>query len=47
MLFGSPAGIGMSAQQSEHLAANQHVNLVSGQSTHVAAGKSLIASVFA
>ena len=45
MLFGSPAGIGMSTQQSVQLAADQHVNLVSGQSTHVAAGKSLIASV--
>lgn len=45
MLFGSPAGIGMSTQQSVQLAADQHVNLVGGQSTHVAAGKSLIASV--
>ena len=45
MLFGSPAGIALSTQQSVQFAADQHVNLVSGQSTHVAAGKSLIASV--
>jgi type VI secretion system secreted protein VgrG len=45
MLFGSPAGIALSTQQSTHIAADQHVNLVSGQSTHIASGKSLIASV--
>ncbi|WP_175871922.1 type VI secretion system tip protein VgrG [Burkholderia sp. BCC0397] len=45
MLFGSPAGIGMSTQQSVQFAADQHINLVSGQSTHIAAGKSLIAGV--
>ena len=45
MLFGSPAGIALSTQQSVQFAADQHVNVVSGQSTHVAAGKSLIASV--
>ncbi|KWE30499.1 type VI secretion system Vgr family protein [Burkholderia territorii] len=45
MLFGSPAGIALSTQQSVQFAADQHVNLVSGQSLHVAAGKSLIASV--
>ncbi|MBN3771651.1 type VI secretion system Vgr family protein [Burkholderia sp. Se-20378] len=45
MLFGSPAGITLATQQSVHFTADQHVNLVSGQSTHVAAGKSLIASV--
>ncbi|TGN96691.1 type VI secretion system Vgr family protein [Burkholderia sp. USMB20] len=45
MLFGSPAGIALSTQQSVQFAADRHVNLVSGQSTHVAAGKSLIASV--
>ncbi|SCZ26282.1 MULTISPECIES: type VI secretion system Vgr family protein [Burkholderia] len=45
MLFGSPAGIGMSTQQSVHVAADRHINVVSGQSTHVAAGKSLVASV--
>ena len=45
MLFGSPAGIGLSSQQSVHVSATQHVNVVSGQSTHVATGKSLLASV--
>ncbi|GAB7535564.1 type VI secretion system Vgr family protein [Burkholderia sp. 3C] len=45
MVFGSPAAIGLSSQQSIHAAATEHINLVSGQSTHVAAGKSLIASV--
>jgi type VI secretion system secreted protein VgrG len=45
LLFGSPAGIGMSTQQSVHVSATDHVNLVSGQSTHIAAGKSLLASV--
>ncbi|WP_157683002.1 DUF2345 domain-containing protein, partial [Burkholderia ubonensis] len=45
MLFGSPAGIALSTQQSAHVAADQHVNLVSGQSTHIASGKSLVASV--
>ena len=45
LLFGSPAGIGMSTQQSIHVSATDHVNLVSGQSTHVATGKSLLASV--
>jgi type VI secretion system secreted protein VgrG len=45
MLFGSPAGIALSTQQSVQFAADRHVNLVSGESTHVAAGKSLIASV--
>ncbi|WP_157639021.1 DUF2345 domain-containing protein, partial [Burkholderia ubonensis] len=45
MLFGSPAGIALSTQQSAHVAADRHVNLVSGQSTHIASGKSLVASV--
>ncbi|RQQ43091.1 type VI secretion system Vgr family protein [Burkholderia stagnalis] len=45
MLFGSPAGIALSTQQSTYMAADQHVNLVSGQSTHIASGKSLVASV--
>ncbi|TKC89205.1 type VI secretion system tip protein VgrG [Trinickia terrae] len=43
--MGSPAGIALSTQQSVHVAATEHINLVSGQSTHLAAGKSLIASV--
>lgn len=45
MLFGSPAGIALSTQQSVHLAANAQVNFVSGQSAHIATGKSLVASV--
>ncbi|WP_157375232.1 DUF2345 domain-containing protein, partial [Burkholderia ubonensis] len=45
MLFGSPAGIALSTQQSAHVAADRHVNLVSGQSTHIASGQSLVASV--
>ncbi|WP_143136376.1 DUF2345 domain-containing protein, partial [Burkholderia ubonensis] len=45
MLFGSPAGIALSTLQSAHVAADRHVNLVSGQSTHIASGKSLVASV--
>ncbi len=45
MLIASPAGVGISTQDSAQLTANQHVNLVSGKNTHLAAGKSLIASV--
>ncbi|HGF4019701.1 TPA: DUF2345 domain-containing protein, partial [Burkholderia cenocepacia] len=45
MLFGSPSGIALSTNETAHLSAAQHVNIVSGQSTHVAVGKSLIASV--
>ncbi|WP_404990995.1 type VI secretion system Vgr family protein [Burkholderia plantarii] len=45
MVFGSPAGIGLSTQQAAQIHADRQVNLVSGESTHIAAGKSLIASV--
>lgn len=45
LLMASPSGIGLSTQQSAHLGADEQVNLVSGQSTHLVAGKSLIASV--
>lgn len=45
MLIASPAGIGVSTHNSVQLAANQHVNIVSGKNTHIAAGKSFIASV--
>jgi type VI secretion system secreted protein VgrG len=45
MLIASPAGVGLSTQDSAQIAANQQVNIVSGKSTHVAAGTSLIASV--
>jgi type VI secretion system secreted protein VgrG len=45
MLMASPAGIALSTQKSTQIAADQHVNVVSGRNTHVAAGRSLIASV--
>jgi type VI secretion system secreted protein VgrG len=45
MLLASPAGVGVSTQDSAQLTANQQVNIVSGKNTHMAAGKSLIASV--
>jgi type VI secretion system secreted protein VgrG len=45
MLFASPSGIAAATQKSVHVAADQHVNLVSGGSTHIAAGKSLLVSV--
>ncbi|MGU7779676.1 type VI secretion system Vgr family protein [Burkholderia sp. PU8-34] len=45
MLMASPEGIALSTQQSTQITADQHVNLVSGQNTHVATGKSLVASV--
>jgi len=44
MLIASPAGIGISTHDSAQLTANQQVNIVSGKNTHVATGKSLIAS---
>ncbi|SIO64538.1 type VI secretion system Vgr family protein [Paraburkholderia phenazinium] len=44
MLFAAPAGIALSTQKSAHIGTDQHINLVSGQSTHIATGKSLIAS---
>lgn len=45
MLLASPAGVGVSTQDSAQLTANQQINIVSGKNTQVAAGKSLIASV--
>jgi len=45
MLAASPAGIGLSTQQSVHIAANDHANVVTGKSAHFAVGRSLIASV--
>lgn len=45
LLAASPAGIGVSTQQSVHLTADEQLTLVSGQSTHIATGKSFIASV--
>ncbi len=45
LLAASPAGIGVSTQQSAHVSADEQLNLVSGQSTYIATGKSLLASV--
>ena len=45
MLFASPSGIALSTQKSNQIYADQQINLVSGQSTFIATGKSLIASV--
>jgi type VI secretion system secreted protein VgrG len=45
MLIASPAGVGISTQDSAQLTANQQINIVSGKNTQVAAGKSLIVSV--
>ncbi|MGC3029087.1 type VI secretion system Vgr family protein [Burkholderia sp. DN3021] len=45
MLFASPAGIGMASQQSVHLSGDQQANIVSGQSTFITSGKSLVAGI--
>jgi type VI secretion system secreted protein VgrG len=45
LLAASPEGIALSTQQSTQITADQQINFVSGQNTHVATGKSLIASV--
>ncbi|TAM53423.1 MAG: type VI secretion system tip protein VgrG [Paraburkholderia sp.] len=45
MLMASPSGIALSTQQSTQIAADKHVNIVSGVSTHIASGRSLIASI--
>ncbi|WP_321885016.1 type VI secretion system Vgr family protein [Paraburkholderia bannensis] len=45
ILFAAPSGIALSTQSSAHVATDQHINLVSGQSTHIATGKSLVASI--
>ncbi|RKP46979.1 type VI secretion system Vgr family protein [Trinickia fusca] len=45
MLLSSPEGIGLSTQQSTQITANQQINIVSGESTHLATGKSFIATV--
>ncbi|OBR48509.1 type VI secretion system Vgr family protein [Paraburkholderia tropica] len=45
MLIASPAGVGLSSQQSVQVTADEHVSLVSHLNTHIAAGQSLIASV--
>ncbi|MFM0295025.1 type VI secretion system Vgr family protein [Paraburkholderia sp. RL17-383-BIF-A] len=45
VLMAAPAGIALSTQKSAHITVDEHINLVSEQSTHVATGKSLVASV--
>jgi type VI secretion system secreted protein VgrG len=45
MLLASPAGIGLSTQESVHVSADAQINVVSGQTTHIAAGRSLLASI--
>lgn len=45
MLFGSPAGVALSSQQSIHVSVDRQTNIVSGQSTFIASGKSLIAGI--
>lgn len=45
MLAASPRDMALSTLQSTHIATDDHINMVSGQSTHLVAGKSLIASV--
>ncbi|QGZ64679.1 type VI secretion system Vgr family protein [Paraburkholderia acidisoli] len=45
LLMASPAGVALSTQQSAHIAADEQINLVSGQNVYVATGKSLVASV--
>jgi len=45
MLLASPAGIALSTQKSNQIYADEQINIVSGQNTYVATGKSLIASI--
>ena len=45
MLMASPAGIGLTTQQSTQITADQQINIVSGQSTHLATGKSFVAAI--
>ncbi|TGP44899.1 type VI secretion system tip protein VgrG [bacterium M00.F.Ca.ET.228.01.1.1] len=45
MLFGSPAGVAVSSEKSVRVTADRNLNFVSGESTYLAAGKSLVASV--
>lgn len=45
MLFGSPAGVAISSEKSARMTADRNLNFVSGESTYLAAGKSLVASV--
>ncbi|RQH09899.1 type VI secretion system Vgr family protein [Paraburkholderia dinghuensis] len=45
MLLSSPEGIAISTQQSAHISANLHANVVAGNNVNIGAGKSLLASV--
>lgn len=44
MLLASPFGIGMSTQDSMHITADRHINLVSGLNTYIASARSLVAN---
>ncbi|WP_369064913.1 type VI secretion system Vgr family protein [Burkholderia gladioli] len=45
MLIAAPAGIALSTQDSAHVSSEHQTNIVSGQSTFISSGKSLVASV--
>jgi type VI secretion system secreted protein VgrG len=45
MVLGSPNGIGLTSLKSIHTTATEHVNVVSGGNSYIAASKSFIASV--
>ncbi|WP_186164806.1 type VI secretion system Vgr family protein [Burkholderia gladioli] len=45
MLIAAPAGIALSTQDSVHVSSEHQTNIVSGQSTFISSGKSLVASV--
>ncbi len=42
LMMASPAGIGLSTQQSGQVSADQQLSLVSGENTHIGSGKSFI-----
>ena len=44
LLMGSPSGIALATQQAAHVSTDQQLNLVSGDTTYISTGKSLIAS---
>ncbi|WP_232454097.1 type VI secretion system Vgr family protein [Burkholderia ubonensis] len=44
MLMAGRSGVAISTPQSTHVSADQHVNIVSGQNTHLATGKSFVLS---
>ncbi|CAG9233209.1 VgrG protein [Burkholderia gladioli] len=45
MLIAAPAGIALSTQDSVHVSSEHQTNIISGQSTFISSGKSLVASV--